>query len=288
MPDRFLRCYTKRDFVMKLQDMIKAYIDEGYDTVQAQARVSQDVVILNIAASPLNRNVTIKGGVVMHNLSHDNRRATQDIDFDFVHYALSNDSIRSFIEKISSKDFKLEIIGEIEELQQQDYHGKRVHIEITDAEGTSIKAKMDIGVHKNLSIEQDEYCFDIAYLDDGPTLLINSKEQMFTEKLRSILKFGPTSTRYKDIFDMYYLAQLSGMNWDKLRECMKLLILDDPGMRENKPEEMMWRIKRTLSNRSYRQKLSRARKNWLDVDSETVLAQLEQFLENVLMKSKNE
>jgi hypothetical protein len=59
---------------MKLQDMIKAYIDEGYDTVQAQARVSQDVVILNIAASPLKRNVTIKGGVVMHNLSHDNRR----------------------------------------------------------------------------------------------------------------------------------------------------------------------------------------------------------------------
>lgn len=92
--------------------------------------MSQDVVILNIAASPLKRNVTIKGGVVMHNLSHDNRRATQDIDFDFVHYA------------------------------------------------------------------------------------------------------------------------------------------------------------RTLSNRSYRQKLSRARKNWLDVDSETVLVQLEQFLENVLIKSK--
>ena len=40
MPDRFLRCYTKGDFVMKLQDMIKAYIGEGYDTVQAQARVS--------------------------------------------------------------------------------------------------------------------------------------------------------------------------------------------------------------------------------------------------------
>ena len=69
MPDRFLRYYTKGDFVMKLQDMIKTYIDEGYDTVQAQARVSQDVVILNIAASPLKRNVTIKGGVVMHNQS---------------------------------------------------------------------------------------------------------------------------------------------------------------------------------------------------------------------------
>ena len=35
---------------------------------------------------------------------------------------------------------------------------------------------------------------------------INSKEQMFTEKLRSLLKFGPNSTRYKDIFDMVYLS----------------------------------------------------------------------------------
>ena len=44
---------------MKLADMIKAYEDEGYDIVQAQARVSQDVVVMNIAASSLKRNVTI-------------------------------------------------------------------------------------------------------------------------------------------------------------------------------------------------------------------------------------
>ena len=34
---------------------------------------------------------------------------------------------------------------------------------------------------KQLDIAQEEYCFDLAYLDGGPTLLINSKEQMFTE-----------------------------------------------------------------------------------------------------------
>ena len=84
---------------------------------------------------------------------------------------------------------------------------------------------------------------------------------------------------------MYYLAQLSGMSWDKLRTCIKLLILDDAGMRENTPEEILRRMQRTLNNRSYRQKLSRARKNWLDVDSDTVLEQLLSFLENVLKKS---
>ena len=122
---------------MKLNDMIKAYEDEGYDNVQAQARVSQDVVVMNIAASPLKRNVTIKGGVVMHNISHDSRRATQDIDFDFIHYSLSDESIRLFLNKISNVEFKLELTGEIEELRQQDYHGKRVHIVITDADGTA-------------------------------------------------------------------------------------------------------------------------------------------------------
>ena len=55
--------------MMKLIDMIRAYEDEGYDTAQAQAWVSQDVVMINIAASPLKGNVTIKGGVVMQNLA---------------------------------------------------------------------------------------------------------------------------------------------------------------------------------------------------------------------------
>ena len=62
-----------------------------------------------------------------------------------------------------------------------------------------------MGVHNRFESEQEEYCFDIAYDDEGASLLINSDEQMFAEKLRSLLKFGPLSTRYKDVYDMYYL-----------------------------------------------------------------------------------
>lgn len=45
-------------------------------------------------------------------------------------------------------------------------------------------------------IEQEEYCFDITYDDEGASLLINSNEQMLSEKLRSLLKFGTFSTRF--------------------------------------------------------------------------------------------
>lgn len=53
-------------------------------------------------------------------------------------------------------------------------------------------------------IEQEEYCFDITYDDEGASLLINSNEQMISEKLRSLLKFGTFSTRFKDIYELCF------------------------------------------------------------------------------------
>ena len=50
-------------------------------------------------------------------------------------------------------------------------------------------------------MEQDEYYFDFNIIDESVSLLINSKEQIIVEKLKSLLKFGITSTRFKDIFD---------------------------------------------------------------------------------------
>lgn len=52
----------------------------GYKTPDAITKVGQDIVLSKISKSPYIHNVTIKGGVVMHNISRDKRRATRDID----------------------------------------------------------------------------------------------------------------------------------------------------------------------------------------------------------------
>ena len=59
-----------------------------------------------------------------------------------------------------------------------------------------------ISIRKQM--EQEEYCFDITYDDEGARLLINSNEQMLSEKLRSLLKFGTFSTRFKDIYELCF------------------------------------------------------------------------------------
>lgn len=73
---------------MNLRQMMERYYEEGLTRDLASARVCQDIVLKAIAASPLSRNVTVKGGIVMRSLTNNNRRATRDIDLDFIHYSM--------------------------------------------------------------------------------------------------------------------------------------------------------------------------------------------------------
>ena len=139
----------------------------------------------------------------MHSISRDNRRATRDLDMDFIKYSLEDNSIHNFILKLNAvKDgISIEIVGKIEKLHHQDYDGKRVNIRLIDSNEFIINTRLYIGVHKLFDIEQDNYCFDLGIFKENVNLLINSREQIFAEKLKSLLKFGITSTRYKDVFD---------------------------------------------------------------------------------------
>lgn len=261
----------------KLSEMIEAVKSEGYSDADAQAKVCQDIVLKGIASSPLCRKATIKGGVVMRSIYGNNRRATQDMDIDFIRYSLSDESISGFIKAINNIDgISISQTGEIEELKQQDYHGKRVFITVSDEFGDAIDSKIDLGVHKNLSINQEEYCFDIASLHDSVCLLINSKEQMFSEKLRSLLKFGSLSTRYKDIYDMCFLSE--SLKTDELLKCLDTFIFSSPDMRENDISDIIRRVDKTLADMSYIKKLSSSEKNWLDIKPKEAAEKLLLFL----------
>ncbi|WP_296879955.1 nucleotidyl transferase AbiEii/AbiGii toxin family protein [Thomasclavelia sp.] len=263
-----------------LNELIIKVKEEGYDDENAEAKVCQDIILKAISNSSLKNNVTIKGGVVMRSISHNIRRATQDIDIDFIRYSLSDQSIIKFISKLNCVvGVNISIKERIDELKHQDYHGKRVYIHIEDDSGDYIDSKLDIGVHKDLSIIQEEYCFDVCLDDSGVSLLMNSKEQMFTEKLRSLLKFGTFSRRYKDIFDLYYLSDK--VNTEKLLNCFKKYIFMDSGMKENNMEDIIRRVSTTLNNRAFQSRLNTSRRNWVNVDIKQIVVKLIMLLEDV-------
>ncbi len=100
--------------------LIRQAEESGYQGANATAKVCQDIILKAIAESDLSRNVTIKGGVVMREMTSDVRRATQDMDIDFIRYSLSDDSIDSFITRLNVlDDVVIRRIGDITELSQQ-------------------------------------------------------------------------------------------------------------------------------------------------------------------------
>lgn len=72
---------------MELAKIRNEYIRQGIDYENATARTCRDIIVMLIAKSPMNNHVTVKGGVVMQQISGDKRRATRDIDLDFVRYS---------------------------------------------------------------------------------------------------------------------------------------------------------------------------------------------------------
>ena len=243
--------------------MMDEYSEEGLARTLAASRVCQDIVLKALADGPLSHNVTIKGGVVMRSLTNNNRRSTSDIDLDFIHYSLDDVAIREFVKKLNCiKGVQIEMSGDIKELKHQDYHGKSIEIAISDNYGYTVRSKIDIGVHKHLEIEQEEYCFDVCMDDEGVTLLKNTYEQSFVEKLRPLLKFGANSRRYKDIYDMYYLRTV--VSKDKMKELMEILIFRDSEMFENSVDDIIKRLKGTFKDEKYLKRVSESRQRWMD------------------------
>ncbi len=265
---------------MNLREMMDGYAEEGLTRALAASRVCQDLVLKALSEGPLNRNVTIKGGVVMRSLTKNNRRATSDIDLDFIHYSLDDTSIREFVSKLNCiEGIKIEMSGEIKELKHQDYHGKSIEVVISDDYGNTVRSKIDIGVHKHLEIDQDEYCFDVCMDDEGATLLKNTVEQSFVEKLRSLLKFGPISRRYKDIYDMFYLKDI--VSKKKLQRLVDLLIIEDSGMRESSMKEIVRRLGNTFKDEQYLKRVSESRQRWIDNDIHEIVSGILAFIEEM-------
>ena len=194
---------------MNLLDEVDKIKKDGYSEANAEAKLCQDIIIKEISQSSLNRNVTIKGGVVMRSLSKNARRATQDLDLDFIRFSIS------------------------------------------------------------------EVCFQ----EDSASVLINSCEQMITEKLKSLMRFGTRSTRYKDVFDICYLSDLADM--EKLRFCIQKYIYADTTIDVNDADEIRRRAKRIFNSSTYKKQVERSKKNWLDLSVEEVLKKDLEFLSRI-------
>ena len=113
--------------------------------------------------------------------------------------------------------------------------------------------------------------------------LINSKEQIFVEKLKSLLKFGITSTRFKDIFDFYYLINNENLNKVKLIKYIDILIFQDETMRENELKDIHIRLKNILNNSRFQMRINTANNKWLEILIKDVIDNILDYFDDLII-----
>ena len=253
----------------------------GYRLPDAQAKVAHDAVLYAMHKCGFKKNGTIKGGVVMCEITRDIRRTTMDLDMDFIGYSISDFSIRKFVTRLAkASGYRIAIFGTIAELKQDDYRGKRIFLSVAD---DSIKkplmTKVDVGVHTRKDIRQVECAFAALADESDKTLLANSKEQIFAEKLLSLLRHGFLSTRGKDIYDMFYL--MDKVNLQQLRTLVATLIVQNRRCPIREPRRIVEFVSEVFVNRRFMRTLSSRDSNWLQIPHQRVTAELIKFIAKI-------
>lgn len=195
---------------MKLNDLVNQIRNEGFKLNRARVKVCQEIFMTKLALSPFKDSVIFKGGTIMYQLSKELRRSTDDVDIDFMKLSIENDKLSSFLNSIGLIDSEDEIHfkvveNQIRKLNHEDYEGKRVLLEFSDSSKSTLRLKLDIGIHTQFKVHQNAILFNLITSDKGIELLANPIEQMIVEKTSSFVKFGVLSTRMKDLYDIYYL-----------------------------------------------------------------------------------
>lgn len=266
--------------MISFSQWLEALKRQGYSEPKARSKIAHDVVLMAMEKSGLKRNATIKGGVVMSDLTGDIRRATMDMDVDLVRYSLDDARIARFIERLNCLEgIDIVRVGQIAELRQRDYRGKRVRLSITDSERFAVQTKIDFGVHTKKELAQPERGFKISLDDRQAKLPANSIEQVFAEKLKSLLIFGTRSGRAKDVFDMCHLATV--VDGEKLGFALKVFVFGDSAMRERDINDIVKRLDNIFRSRIFMGKLRKTDANWLDIPPEAATDKILSFIKSL-------
>lgn len=262
-----------------INEMVESLISRGFTLAQARNKIAQEIILSKIEKSNYVDHVLLKGGIVMYNISKEQRRTTTDIDLDFIRFDISKEqNIKKFVDVLNKRDAQYQItIKSIKELHQDDYKGKKLVLIINDDHGSNpITFSMDLGVHTLLGIEQDKMCF---VYEDGKqlSLWVNPPEQIVAEKLYSLAKIGPDSTRYKDIDDIYYLINNTQLDVELLRRCLSTMVI---GNRRGFKDvyDIIDKVDDCLNNTLFIDGFKANNSLWLDVDYKTLKDKITNFI----------
>lgn len=174
-----------------------------------------DAVLKRISKSSYQNIFVLKGGYLLSIRLGILTRTTNDLDFSFCNEELDIDNIQNIILDILRVDTNDSIIFELKDVAPiNDGNGVRFNI-LAKLENIRQTIHIDIATNDPITpaVIISEYRTIINH--EVVTLFTYPYEAILAEKLQTVVSLGTASSRAKDLYDLYVLANIFGESLNK-------------------------------------------------------------------------
>lgn len=186
----------------------------------------QEEFLRRVEKSKYADNLVLKGGLFLYTLTNFDSRVTVDVDFLLRQMPNTPEQLRAVLEEIIAADtgndfitFEIKSIAPIAVAKK--YAGIGASM-IARIKNTRTPFSIDFGVGDVIVPQQEKRTIPTQLLDfEAPTINTYSLETTVAEKLDAILSLMEFSSRMKDYYDLYYLANHFEFDNAVLAEAMR-------------------------------------------------------------------
>ncbi|WP_072524760.1 nucleotidyl transferase AbiEii/AbiGii toxin family protein [Clostridium sp. Marseille-P3244] len=186
----------------------------------------QEEFLRRLEKSKYAENLVLKGGLFIYSLTDFDSRVTVDVDFLLRQMPNTPEQLKTMLEEIiatpAGNDF---ITFEIKDVAPiavaKKYAGIGASV-VARIKNTKTPFSIDFGVGDIIVPKQEKRKIPTQLSDfDAPTVNTYSLETTIAEKIDAILSLMEFSSRMKDYYDIYYLANKFDFDGITLAEAMK-------------------------------------------------------------------
>lgn len=186
----------------------------------------QEEFLRRLQNSKYADNLVLKGGLFIYSITDFDSRVTVDVDFLLRKLPNTPEQLRAILEEIIAIDtgnnfitFEIKNVSPISVAKK--YAGISASL-VAHIKNTRTPFSIDFGVGDVIVPNQEKRSIP-TQLKDFPSPIINtySIETTIAEKLDAILDLMEFSSRMKDYYDIYYLANKFDFNGKTLTEALK-------------------------------------------------------------------
>jgi len=186
----------------------------------------QEEFLRRLEKSKYAENLVLKGGLFLYSLTDFDSRVTVDVDFLLRQVPNTSEQLKSLLEEIiavhTGNDF---VIFEIKDVAPiavaKKYAGIGASI-VARIKNTRTPFSIDFGVGDVIVPKQEKRQLPTQLPEfESPTVNTYSVETTIAEKLDAILSLMEFSSRMKDYYDIYYIANKFDFDGEVLTEALR-------------------------------------------------------------------